>query len=113
MEISTRYMAQVSLILRFYINWQIYKDSFYASFNSFGISYLHKLLIAEGPYATKYDFVLYPDGRSISDVDLGELGGKTTATAKYEGNTLTSNMFGANVWGGEESSIFSKKKTHQ
>ena len=50
---------------------------------------LHELLIAEGPYATKYDFVLYPDGRSISDVDLGELGGKTTATAKYEGNTLT------------------------
>merc|ERR1719400_1305234 len=43
----------------------------------------------KGPYATKYDFVLYPDGRSISDVDLGELGGKTTATAKYEGNTLT------------------------
>lgn len=55
----------------------------------FYIIHLHELLIAEGPYATKYDFVLYPDGRSISDVDLGELGGKTTATAKYEGNTLT------------------------
>ena len=33
--------------------------------------------------------MLYPDGRSISDVDLGQLGGKTTATARYEGNTLT------------------------
>ena len=46
---------------------------------------------AEGPYATKYNFVLYPDGRTRSDVDLGTLGGETTATAKWEndGKSLT------------------------
>jgi len=43
----------------------------------------------KGPYATKYDFVLFPDGKTRSDVDLGQLGGKTTATARFEGNTLT------------------------
>ena len=32
---------------------------------------------------------MYPDGRQISTVDLGELGGVTEATARYEGNTLT------------------------
>ena len=46
-------------------------------------------MIAEGPYATKYTFVLYPDGRQVSTVDLGELGGVTEATARYEGYTLT------------------------
>jgi len=43
----------------------------------------------KGPYATKYNFVLYPDGRRASDVDLGQLGGKTVATARFEGDTLT------------------------
>lgn len=46
-------------------------------------------MFAEGPYATKYSFVLYPDGSGISNIDLGQLGGQTTATSKYEGNTLT------------------------
>jgi hypothetical protein len=32
---------------------------------------------------------LYPDGRKKSQVDLGQLGGLTEATARYEGNTLT------------------------
>ena len=46
-------------------------------------------IFSEGPYATKYNFVLYPDGRRASDVDLGQLGGKTVATARFEGDTLT------------------------
>ena len=33
--------------------------------------------------------MLFPDGKTRSDVDLGQLGGKTTATARFEGNTLT------------------------
>ena len=32
---------------------------------------------------------MYPDGRRASDVDLGQLGGKTVATARFEGDTLT------------------------
>jgi len=43
----------------------------------------------KGPSSTRYNFALYPDGRRTSTVDLGQLGGKTVATAKYEGNTLT------------------------
>ena len=50
---------------------------------------MEKLLILEGPSATPYNFVLYPDGQRRSTVDLGQLGGKTSATARYEGNTLT------------------------
>lgn len=42
----------------------------------------------EGPYATKYNFLLYPDLRTVTDVDLGQLGGKTDATAEIKGNTM-------------------------
>lgn len=42
----------------------------------------------KGPYATKYNFVLYPDLRTVTDVDLGQLGGKTDATAEIKGNTM-------------------------
>ena len=49
----------------------------------------NKFTTSEGPSATKYSFDLYPDGRRVSKVDLGQLGGLTEATARYEGNTLT------------------------
>jgi hypothetical protein len=42
----------------------------------------------KGPYATKYNFILNTDGRTRSDVDLGQLGGKTDATAEIKGNTM-------------------------
>merc|ERR1712045_796673 len=34
------------------------------------------------------DFVIHPDGRTFSVVDLGQLGGLTDATADIKGNTL-------------------------
>lgn len=42
----------------------------------------------KGPYATPFNFALTTDNRSFSDVDLGELGGLTDATAEIKGNSL-------------------------
>jgi len=64
-------------------NWENKQDISFEDGNHFAVSG------TKGPYATKYNFDLYPDVRTVTFLDLGELGGKTDASGKFEGNTLT------------------------
>ena len=49
-------------------------------------------LLSEGPLATRFQFDLVSDFATRTQVDLGELGGKTLAKAKFEGNKLITHI---------------------
>merc|ERR1711951_160219 len=46
----------------------------------------------KGPLATRFQFDLVSDFATRTQVDLGELGGKTLAKAKFEGNKLITHI---------------------
>ena len=50
------------------------------------------IAFSEGPREDAFNFDLVPDYNTQTSVDLGQLGGKTFAKAKYEGNKLITHI---------------------
>ena len=46
----------------------------------------------KGPKNEAYQFQLIPDGQTMTDIDLGQLGGARKAVAELKGNSIVTNL---------------------
>ena len=82
---------KVSGISKLISKWHFIKFSLYFGvLGIFSIVFFYLLHFLEGPLREVFSYKLFTDNSTVSNIDLGKLGGERLTTAVIDGNSLVS-----------------------